>query len=85
MVQQLAGAGERYHAFKICHLTAFYFSILLLVVGVREVLTHRGQTRPAVRPGDNLFGVKSVFKRPSSPDPCHCRGGIDQDPVHVEQ
>ena len=75
--KQLASARQRHHTFEICHLAAFDFSILLLVIGVGEIIPHRGQTWPAVRPGNDFFRVKSVLNRPLPPDPCHGWSGIN--------
>jgi hypothetical protein len=75
--KQFASARQRHDTFEIGHLAAFDFSILLLMIGVGEVISHGGQTGPAMRLGDDFLWIKSVFKRPFSPYPCHCRSGIN--------
>ncbi len=78
-------AGQGDDACEIGDFAALDFAILSVVIGVGQIVAHRGETRAAVGASDNFFGIESVLKSPLMPDALDGRRGVDEHSVEVKE
>jgi hypothetical protein len=86
--QQLLRAGKSDDVGDFLDFAALHPTILLEVdfcIGLRKQFANGSEASAAVSRTHHVVGIEMVLQGPAGPNACDGWGGIDEDPVHIEE